>query len=88
MALYGLGLWFSRGRCLEEASVPAPAVLKDIYTPAVFAFQARLQCPAFGLIGGRCDLHRTSWTVAENSKFGDVLAISAHIVASTPSRKP
>jgi len=52
-------------------------VFEDIYTLAVFAFQALLQCAAFGLIGGGCDLHRTSWTVTENSEFGGVLAIGA-----------
>jgi hypothetical protein len=83
----GLALWLSARRFLEKPGVPAPAVFKDIYTPAVFAFQARLQCPAFGLIGGRCDFHRISWTVVENSKFGGILAISAHTAASTPSRK-
>jgi len=46
-----------------------PKTTKDIYTPAVFAFQARLQRPAFGFIGGRCDLHRICWTVVETSKF-------------------
>jgi hypothetical protein len=62
-------LWLSARRFLEKPGVPAPAVLKDIYTPAVLAFQARLQCPAFGLIGGTSDFHSICWTVVETSKF-------------------
>ena len=86
--LPGLALWLSPGRFLEKPGVPAPAVVKDIYTPAAFAFQARLQCPAFGLTGGRCDFHRISWTVVETAKFYGFLTISAHTAASTPSGKP
>ena len=73
----GLALWLSALRFLEKPGVPAPAVLEGIYTPAVFAFQARLQCPAFGFTGGRFDLHTTSGTLVERTPPGKPLCREA-----------
>lgn len=62
----GLTLQLSPLRRAKEPGVSAPAVLKDIYTPAVLAFQALAQGPAFGRTCGRCDFHRIPRAVVED----------------------